>query len=113
VIRRGELYWAQLRPPAGSEPGYRRPVLVLQIDALNRSRIATVLVAVVTRNLRLGEARGNVALAAGEGGLPDASVVNVSQLVTLDRGVIGDRLGALAPQRLAEVEAGVRLVLGL
>lgn len=113
MIRRGEVWWAELGLPRRSAPAHRRPVLVLSSDAYNRSRIATVVCVAITSNLRLVEAPGNVALAAGKGGLPKGSVVNVSQVVTLDRTDLEERLGALDRKTIRSVEAGVRLVLGL
>lgn len=112
-MRRGEVWWADLRAPRGSEPGYRRPVVVIQIDALNKSRISSVIVAIVTRTTALGSAPGNVALDAGVANLAHASVVNVSQLVTMDRGFLTSKIGNLPPEILGKVEAGLRLVLGL
>ena len=113
MIRRGEIWWASLGEPRGSEPGYRRPVLVVQADAFNRSRIHTVLVVAITSNLRLAEAPGNVRLTRRQSKLARASVVNVSQVLTLDRRVLTERAGRLPPKPLAEVERGLRLVLSL
>jgi mRNA interferase MazF len=87
-ILRGEVWWADLPEPRGSEPGYRRPVLVVQADSFNRSRIHTVIIAVLTTNIELAEAPGNVLLPAGSSGLSRDSVVNVSQILTLDRGFL-------------------------
>ncbi len=112
-VRRGEIWWAELPAPRGSEPGYRRPVLVLQSDAFNRSRIRTVIVAAVTTNLRLAQAPGNVGLSRRRSGLPKDSVVNVSHILTLDRAFLGERVGRLTASKLSAVEEGVRLVLGL
>ncbi|MCU0246270.1 MAG: type II toxin-antitoxin system PemK/MazF family toxin [Bryobacter sp.] len=112
-MERGEIWWADLPDPVGSGPGYRRPVLVIQADPFNRSRIPTVVVAVVTSNLRLAQAPGNVLLPAKESGLARDSVVNVSQILTLDRELLPRRAGRL-PQRLrGAVESGLRQVLGL
>ena len=97
-IQRGEIWWADLPEPRRSEPGYRRPVLVVQADAFNRSRIQTVIVAAITSKLGLAEAPGNVLLPARSSGLPRDSVVNVSQLLTLDRGFLTERAGALPPK---------------
>lgn len=107
------MRWAELDDPRGSEPGFRRPVLVVQSDAFNRSRIQTVLVVVLTSNLRLLDAPGNVLLEAVESGLPRDSVVNVSQVVTLDRRFLAERCGVLPPERMREVERGLLLVLDL
>lgn len=110
-IRRGELWWADLPKPRGSEPGFRRPVLVIQADAFNRSTIQTVIVAVITSNLRLADAPGNVALPARASRLPRDSVVNVSQLVTLDRVFLTEHISNLPVRLQAAVDAGLRLVL--
>ena len=110
---RGEIWWAELPVPRGSEPGYRRPVLVVQANAFNRSRIQTTIAAVITSNLSLAGAPGNVLLPARLSGLPKDSVVNVSQLITLDRSFLTERAGA-APARISSlVDAGLRVVLGL
>lgn len=113
VIRRGDVWWATLRPPAGSEPGYRRPVLILQANSFNQSKILTVIGAVITSNLRLAEAPGNVQLSKRQSGLPRESVVNVSQVVTLDRAFLSDRIGRIPPSKQQEVDNGLRLVLAL
>lgn len=112
-MRRGEVWWASLPEPTGSGPGLRRPVLVVQSNPFNQSRIATVVVAVITSNLALAEAPGNVRLARGDGGLPRPSVVNVSQVLTLDRSVLTERVGALPGALQQRVDAGLRLVLAL
>jgi len=113
VIRRGSVWWAELGEPAGSAPGWRRPVLVLQADAFNRSRIGTVIVVVLTSNLRLLEAPGNVLLPARAAGLPRDSVANVSQIITLDRGDLDEEAGRLDSRLMRQVEEGVRLVLAV
>ncbi len=110
-IQRGEIWWADLPEPRGSEPGYRRPVLVVQSDAFNRSRIQTAIVAVITSNLELARAPGNVLLPAGSSGLARDSVVNVSQLLTLDRSFLTEPAGALPRRLLRSVDDGLRLVL--
>lgn len=99
--------------PRASEPGYRRPVLIVQSDAFNSSRIRTVIAAVITTNTRLAGAPGNVLLTRRESGLPKESVVNVSQVVTLDKSYLRERVGSLPRGRLGAVEAGLRLVLSL
>jgi mRNA interferase MazF len=112
-IQRGEIWWADLPEPRRSEPVHRRPVLVVQADSFNRSRIHTVIVAVITSNLKLADAPGNVLLPAGLTGFPRDSVVNVSQLLTLDRAFLTEQAGAL-PQRLqGSVDGGLRIVLQL
>lgn len=113
MIARGEVRWAELSEPRGAEPGYRRPVLVVQTDAFNRSRIGTVVAVAITSNLRLVDAPGNVLLPASSAGLPRDSVVNVSQVITLDRGALGDVTGRLDAATLRRVDAGLRLVLAL
>ncbi len=112
-MRRGEIWWASLPVPQGSEPGYRRPLLVIQSDAFNRSRIQTVVAVVITSNLRLAEAPGNVVLSARDSGLPKRSVVNVSQLVTVDRSFLTEKVGKLPADKVREIEVGICLVLAL
>jgi mRNA interferase MazF len=112
-VTRGEIWWADLPDPRGSEPGFRRPVLVIQANSFNRSRIQTVIVAVISSNLRLSDAPGNVLLPALASGLPRDSVVNVSQLLTLDRSFLTEAIDKLSGRLLADVETGLRLVLAL
>ena len=112
-IHRGEIWWADLPEPRRSEPGYRRPVLVVQADAFNLSRIQTAIVATVTTNMDLAEAPGNVMLPARMSGLPRDSVVNVSQLLTLDRGFLTEHAGTLPPRLQRSVDEGLRVVLQL
>ena len=112
-MRRGEIWWASLKAPRGSEPGYRRPVVVVQSDAFIRSNISTVLVAAISSNLRLCEAPGNIVLKRRESGLSKDSVVNVSQLLTLDKRCLTERLRKLPPKRLVELDEGLRLVLSV
>ena len=113
VVRRGEIWWAALPAPRGSEPGFRRPVLIVQSDAFNFSRIQTVLALVITSNRALARAPGNVPLAAKSSGLPKPSVVNVSQLITLDKEFLAQRVKMLPRADVALVEEGLRLVLAL
>jgi mRNA interferase MazF len=112
-MRRGEIWWATLPSPTGSEPSFRRPVLVVQSDDFNRSRIATVVVVVLTSNLDLAAAPGNVMLRAKVTGLPKDSVANVSQVVTLDKTCLTERVGNLNQMWTTRIEAGLELVLGL
>ncbi len=112
-MRRGEIWWASLPEPTGSGPGFRRPVLVVQSNSFNQSRIGTVVVAVITSNVALAEAPGNVRLSKSEAGLPRASVVNVSQLLTIDRSLLTLRVKALSSQTVARVDEGLRLVMAL
>jgi mRNA interferase MazF len=113
VTERGEIWWADLPDPLGSEPGYRRPLLIIQSDFFNQSRIRTVIAVGLTTNLRVASSPGNVPLARGQGGLTKDCVVNVSQLLTVDRNVLSERIGALAPRIMDRVDAGLRLVLDL
>lgn len=112
-MNRGEVWWAELLEPTGSEPGYRRPVVVLQSDPFNRSRIRTVVAAAITSNTRLVEAPGNVLLSKRSVGLDRESVVNVSQIVTLDKHSLVERVGRIPVAKMREVDEGVRLVLAL
>lgn len=112
-MRRGEIWWADLPEPVGAAPGCRRPVLILQADSFTRSRIATVVVVVLSTNLRLATAPGNVVITARESGLPYDSVINVSQIATLDKTTLDIEVGQITTRTLAEVEDGVRLVLDL
>jgi mRNA interferase MazF len=112
VVSQGDVFWASLADPTGSGPGFRRPVVVVQGDAFNASRLATVVVVPLTSNLRWAAAPGNVLLPAERTGLPKDSVANVSQIVAVDRSVLSDRVGRIAEADLALVLAGVDLVLG-
>jgi mRNA interferase MazF len=113
VIARGDVWWADLPDPVGAAPGYRRPVVVVQSDAFNRSRLATVVVVVLTSNLRLVDAPGNVLVPARAAGLPRDSVVNVSQVLTVDRGVLTERVKRLSPALVDQVDSGLRMALAL
>jgi mRNA interferase MazF len=104
VVQRREIWWAELDEPRGSEPGFRRPVLVVQADAFNRSRLRTVIAVVLTSNVRLLDAPGNVLLGAGATGLPRDSVANVSQVVTLDEDFLIERGCRVTPKLMARVE---------
>jgi mRNA interferase MazF len=112
-MKRGEIWWASLPDPVGSGPGFRRPVLVMQSDDFNRSRIATVIVLVITSNVKLAQAPGNVLLSRKTTGLPQDSVANVSQIVTLDKGLLTDVIGRVPPKVLEKIEVGLRLALSL
>jgi mRNA interferase MazF len=113
VVERGQIWWADLGEPAGSEPGFRRPVLVVQSDAFSRSRLRTVVALVLTSNMRLVEAPGNVLIPAKIAGLPKDSVANVSQIITVDRDFLSEPAGRIRGQVLRDVEKGLRLVLAL
>jgi mRNA interferase MazF len=113
VIERGQIWWADLGEPAGSEPGFRRPILIVQSDAFNRSRLHTVLAVVLSSNLRLVEAPGNVLIPAKAASLPKDSVANVSRIITVDRDFLSEPAGRIRGQLLKDVESGLRLVLAL
>lgn len=113
VVERGSIWWADLAEPRGSQPGFRRPVLIVQADAFNRSRIQTTLVVTLTSNLRLVEAPGNVLIPAKASSLPKDAVANVSQLLTIDRDYLDKPVGKLDPKLMRQVEDGLRLVLSL
>lgn len=113
MVNRGDVWWADLGEPMGSEPGYTRPVLVVSSDRFNSSRIATVMVTAITSNLRLAAAPGNVELAAGDGGLPRDCVANVSQTLVIDRSRLDRRLGSLPSHLMFRVDEGLRLLLAL
>ncbi len=110
-MRRGELWWADLGVPVGSAPGYRRPILVVSSDRFNSSRLATVVVAAVTSNLRLGDAPGNVVV--DEPALARPSVVNLTQLLAIDRQLLEERIAMVTRILLRQVDSGLRLSLGL
>jgi mRNA interferase MazF len=112
-VQRGEIWWASLPAPKGSGPGFRRPVLVVQSEAFNRSRIGTVVVAAITSNTALAEAPGNVFLSRRASGLPKASVVNLSQVLTLDRTMLTESARTLPKSEMTSIDNGLRLVMGL
>lgn len=112
VISQGDVLWASLDDPAGSSPGFRRPVVIVQGESFNVSRIATTVVVPLTSNLRLAAAPGNVLLDASRTGLPKDSVANVSQIVSIDRSMLTDHVGRLATPDLQLVLDGIDLVLG-
>ena len=113
VIRRGDVWWASLPEPVGSEPGYRRPLVVVQADSFNQSRIQTILGVALTTNLRLADAPGNLLLTSRETGLPRDCVANISQIIAADRRTLTERVSALPPILMEKIEAGLRLVLNL
>jgi mRNA interferase MazF len=112
VISQGEIWWADLGDPVGSAPGYRRPVLVVQGDALNRSRLATVLCVPLTSNLKWAGAPGNVGLTARQTGLDKDSVANTSLTIALDKRQLTEQAGKVPPRKLELVLAGIDVVLG-
>jgi len=113
TLVRGAVCWSDLGEPRGSEPGHRRPVVVLSSDRFNRSRIRTVIVAAITTSARAAAAPGNVPLSAGTAGLDRDCTVNVGQLLTLDRAVLGDPVGMIELMAVRRMDEGLRLVLGL
>ena len=112
-MQRGDIWWADLPELIGAVPSYRRPVLLIQADAFTNSRIATVIAVVITSNLRIAAAPGNVLLPAAESGLPKDSVINVSQIITLDKRSLDERAGHVTARTLEQVEIGIRLALDL
>jgi mRNA interferase MazF len=112
-MNRGEVWWAALREPQGSEPGYRRPVVIVQSDDFNRSGIHTVIAAAVTSNTRLARAPGNIFVRKKEAGLPRDSVINVSQLITVNKSFLIRRIGRLSRQHCHQLDDGLRLALSL
>lgn len=113
VICRGEIRWASMNDPVGSEPGFRHPLVIVQSDDFNRSRIGTVVAAIITSNVRLSEAPGNLLLSKKESRLARDSVINVSQLVTIDKAFLEEPISKLSPERLSELDYGLRLVLAI
>ena len=107
---RGEIWWVDLGIPFGSEPGFKRPVVVIQSDAFNKSKIQTVIVAVITTNLNLADAPGNVYLEKDESGLPKHGVVNVSQIVTIDKQRLVEKVQCLPSDVISEINYGLKLV---
>jgi len=113
VIKRGAIWWAELGLPTGSGPGYRRPVLVIQSDDFNKSRINTVIVVVITSNLLLADAPGNVLLKKKDSGLPKDSVINVSQIITIDKETLTELVGFVGNRYIKRVEQGIKTVLSI
>lgn len=112
-MKRGEVWWASLPEPIGLGPGLRRPVLVIQANSFNSSRISTVIVAIITSNLALAEAPGNVRISKSDSGLKKASVVNVSQIITLDRSLLTSCIKAIPAKTMQRVNEGLQLVFEL
>ena len=111
MINQGDVFWVDLGEPSGSEPGYRHPHVVVQNNVFNRSRINTVVMCVLTSNLKRAKAPGNVLLDEGEANLPKQSVVNISQIFTVDKGDLVERIGALSRQRVRQILDGIQLVI--
>jgi mRNA interferase MazF len=113
VVKRGQVWWAELDEPAGSGPGYRRLVVIVQADEFNKSRIQTVLAVVITSNLHLANAPGNVLLPAKASGLSRRSVANVSQVITLDKDFLSEQIGKLDRPLMNQINDGLKLALAL
>lgn len=111
VVKQGDIYWVDLGDPIGSAPGYRHPHVIIQNNDFNRSNIRTVVVCALTSNLKRAAAPGNVRLDVGEANLPKPSVVNISQVFTVDRSQLGERIGTLSPQRIRQILDGLYLLL--
>ncbi len=111
VINQGDVFWIDLGEPSGSEPGYRHPHVVIQNNLFNKSRINTIVVCVLGSNLRLAGAPGNVLLEKGEANLPKQSVVNVSQIFTVDKKDLGEKIGTLSQRRIRQILQGIPLVI--
>ncbi len=112
-MRRGEVWWASLGEPRGSEPGFKRPVVIVSANAFNRSAIQTIVVAVITSNVRLVDAPGNFSISKKESGLSKESVVNISQLLTLDKSFLVERSNKLSEKKILCLNLGLKLSLGL
>ena len=110
VINQGDIFWIELDEPSGSEPGYLHPHVIIQNNLFNRSRINTVVVCVLTSNIRRANSPGNVLLEAGEADLPEQSVVNVSQILTINKSQLGEKIGTLSAERVRQILDGIRLV---
>lgn len=110
MIRQGDVYWIDIGEPTGSAPGYLHPHVVVQNNLFNRSRIRTVVVCAITSNLRRADAPGNILLDPGEANVPKHSVVNISQVFTVDKSVLGERIGRLSSQRVREILDGLQLL---
>ena len=112
-MRKGEIWWAALPEPSGSGPGFRRPVVIVSSNSFNDSRISTLIVAAITTNLRLADAPGNVQVSGSGSGLTKPSVINVSQIMTIDKTFLSERTGRLTARQMVNVENGLRLVLAI
>ncbi len=113
VIKRGQIWWAELPEPVGSEPGYKRPLLIIQSNDFNKSKISTIIAAVITSNIRLTAAPGNILLSTKKSKLPKESVINISQLITIDKSFLTEKISTLPTSIMAKVDEGVRLILQL
>lgn len=109
-INQGDIFWVDLEDPKGSEPGYRHPHVVIQNNVFNKSKINTVVVCALTSNLKRATAPGNIVLRKGEGNLPKDSVVNISQVVTLNKSDLVEKIGSLSPKRIQQIVDGIKLL---
>lgn len=112
-MKRGELWWATLGTPRGSEPGYKRPVVIISANAYNQSQINTVIVATITSNMRLANAPGNISLAKRDSDLPQESVINISQLTTVDKSFLLEKISRLPDRKLRLLNENLRTSLAL
>lgn len=113
VIKRGDIWWAELPEPHGAGPGYKRPLVIIQTNEFNKSKINTVIAAVITTNLRLSAAPGNILLSKNKSKLPKESVINVSQIVTVNKSFLTEKVKTLPSSTMVQVDEGIRLVLNL
>lgn len=113
VVAKGDLVWVKLPPPRGSEPAGRRPALVIQSDAFNLSRISTIIIAAITSNLKFESMPGNIRLSKGEFGIPKPSVINLSQMHSIDRDYITEKIGTLSKEKLSDVDRGLKIIFDL
>ncbi len=113
VIKRGDIWWAKLPEPVGSGPGYKRPLLIIQSNEFNKSKINTIIAVVITSNLRLAAAPGNILLSIKRSKLPKESVINISQVITIDKALLTETVDDLASSIIAQVDEGLQLVLKL
>jgi mRNA interferase MazF len=113
VIKRGEIWWAELPEPVGAGPGYKRPLVIIQSNDFNKSKINTIIAAAITSNIRLAAAPGNVLISSKKANLPKESVINVSQIITIDRSFLTEKVHTLSDKIMTQVDEGVRLVLKL
>lgn len=109
-IRQGDVYWVDFDEPVGSEPGYRRPCVIIQNDLFNKSRLSTVVVCAISSNLRVKDAPGNVSLKRGEANLPKNSVVNIAQIETIDKDFLIEKIGSLSSEKIKKILDGIHLL---
>ncbi len=113
VIKRGEIWWAEIPEPVGSEPGYKRPLVIIQSNEFNNSNINTIIAAVITTNIHLAAAPGNILLSAKKSKLPKKSVVNISQLITINKSFFTEKVHTLSNKVMEQIDNGIKLVLKL